>query len=81
MLGLDAAGKTSECPPLRVCARAAVLTARVLSQAILYKLKLNQSVTTIPTGACLVFMRLLVLFLRCKTCFLTCNFAALRSWV
>lgn len=51
MLGLDAAGKTSECPPLRVCARAAVLTARVLSQAILYKLKLNQSVTTIPTGS------------------------------
>ena len=47
MLGLDAAGKTSEL--LSLSRRAIRLTG---PQAILYKLKLNQSVTTIPTGAC-----------------------------
>lgn len=45
MLGLDAAGKTSKshCVARGLCQ---TLTARV---AILYKLKLNQDVTTIPT--------------------------------
>ena len=49
MLGLDAAGKTSECitrylPQILFCAEGGH------HEAILYKLKLNQSVTTIPTG-------------------------------
>lgn len=39
MLGLDAAGKTSTI----------IKTRRLTKIAILYKLKLNQSVTTIPT--------------------------------
>ena len=46
MLGLDAAGKTSELMlPMIYMSR--FLTVLL---AILYKLKLNQSVTTIPTG-------------------------------
>jgi ADP-ribosylation factor protein 6 len=44
MLGLDAAGKTSELTLLFAC------RAEHFAAAILYKLKLNQSVTTIPTG-------------------------------
>ena len=47
MLGLDAAGKTSVYPVSwleSTCSNPALA-------AILYKLKLNQSVTTIPTGA------------------------------
>lgn len=51
MLGLDAAGKTSTLAP---CALVAPLLNFFLS-AILYKLKLNQSVTTIPTGTRLPF--------------------------
>ncbi|KAF8807171.1 ARF/SAR superfamily [Phlegmacium glaucopus] len=43
MLGLDAAGKTSESSVLTLTRFLTVLL------AILYKLKLNQSVTTIPT--------------------------------
>lgn len=44
MLGLDAAGKTSTCaPPLSALPSSNSLL------AILYKLKLNQGVTTIPT--------------------------------
>ena len=46
MLGLDAAGKTSIFAPFVVLAE----KIDVNSPAILYKLKLNQSVTTIPTG-------------------------------
>jgi ADP-ribosylation factor protein 6 len=47
MLGLDAAGKTSEWLFVgRVCR----LGLKWHHEAILYKLKLNQSVTTIPTG-------------------------------
>lgn len=47
MLGLDAAGKTSATPyPSFWLARS-----NFALTAILYKLKLNQSVTTIPTGA------------------------------
>ena len=46
MLGLDAAGKTSKPPPM-----SCILTGLIPGSAILYKLKLNQSVTTIPTGA------------------------------
>lgn len=58
MLGLDAAGKTSTCPsltsPLPVSRKRPCLCmcspANLLSLiAILYKLKLNQDVTTIPT--------------------------------
>ena len=45
MLGLDAAGKTSE-SMLPVCWPVSL----TVLLAILYKLKLNQSVTTIPTG-------------------------------
>lgn len=44
MLGLDAAGKTSELILLFAC------RLEHFAAAILYKLKLNQSVTTIPTG-------------------------------
>lgn len=47
MLGLDAAGKTSECTQL-FCR---FIRAEWHHLAILYKLKLNQSVTTIPTGS------------------------------
>jgi len=47
MLGLDAAGKTSTHP--RFSCRPAC--SDIAFAAILYKLKLNQSVTTIPTGA------------------------------
>ncbi len=48
MLGLDAAGKTSA--PLGFLHRMRKLTPpRPRPPAILYKLKLNQSVTTIPT--------------------------------
>ncbi|KAJ3994003.1 ARF/SAR [Lentinula boryana] len=46
MLGLDAAGKTSK--SYNFCKSAFTLTSFFLT-AILYKLKLNQSVTTIPT--------------------------------
>ena len=52
MLGLDAAGKTSTLAP---CAPVAPLLNTFLL-AILYKLKLNQSVTTIPTGTRLPFL-------------------------
>ena len=45
MLGLDAAGKTSTPHP-----RAHIHRLTCFRSAILYKLKLNQSVTTIPTG-------------------------------
>lgn len=45
MLGLDAAGKTSMWRPLYLWSYPLTY-----SVAILYKLKLNQSVTTIPTG-------------------------------
>ena len=47
MLGLDAAGKTSATP----VSRPELTRFNVAFAAILYKLKLNQSVTTIPTGA------------------------------
>lgn len=47
MLGLDAAGKTSA---YHLHIHSTKLGLMTLS-AILYKLKLNQSVTTIPTGA------------------------------
>lgn len=47
MLGLDAAGKTSDSMLLYITLFLTVLL------AILYKLKLNQSVTTIPTGVSL----------------------------
>lgn len=57
MLGLDAAGKTSA---YTLCV---YLSSRMLNDsgiAILYKLKMNQSVTTIPTGTfsipCLTFL-------------------------
>lgn len=43
MLGLDAAGKTSRRDPRLH------LGDKLIASAILYKLKLNQSVTTIPT--------------------------------
>ena len=46
MLGLDAAGKTSTSAPYALFA----LLLNSFLSAILYKLKLNQSVTTIPTG-------------------------------
>ena len=46
MLGLDAAGKTSTLAPYALFA----LLLNSFLSAILYKLKLNQSVTTIPTG-------------------------------
>jgi ADP-ribosylation factor protein 6 len=47
MLGLDAAGKTSKFYLLRrECSSCLILS---MFLAILYKLKLNQSVTTIPT--------------------------------
>jgi hypothetical protein len=47
MLGLDAAGKTSQSMffPAHPIVKAST------HPAILYKLKLNQSVTTIPTGS------------------------------
>jgi ADP-ribosylation factor protein 6 len=48
MLGLDAAGKTSTQQLLRVLICAAVFNANTRA-AILYKLKLDQDVTTIPT--------------------------------
>lgn len=50
MLGLDAAGKTSERGGFDFggCFLPS-LTCRLAHTAILYKLKLNQSVTTIPT--------------------------------
>jgi ADP-ribosylation factor protein 6 len=48
MLGLDAAGKTSEY--LFVIGLDYRLMLKWCHEAILYKLKLNQSVTTIPTG-------------------------------
>jgi hypothetical protein len=54
MLGLDAAGKTSKEPLLRYSFSLSFCSsddAHGDSTAILYKLKLNQSVTTIPTGA------------------------------
>ena len=54
MLGLDAAGKTSKEPLLRPSFSPSSCSsddAHGNSTAILYKLKLNQSVTTIPTGA------------------------------
>lgn len=54
MLGLDAAGKTSEFAPVTLpdldsgaCAKPRLI--RTCSVAILYKLKLNSDVTTIPT--------------------------------
>ena len=46
MLGLDAAGKTSESTPYVAVIRRRLTVA---VPAILYKLKLNQDVTTIPT--------------------------------
>lgn len=49
MLGLDAAGKTSELKQNDVPLSNAFT-------AILYKLKLNQSVTTIPTGRHFLFL-------------------------
>lgn len=53
MLGLDAAGKTSEFRSMRLqldmVLRLTDWRACTISTAILYKLKLNQSVTTIPT--------------------------------
>lgn len=52
MLGLDAAGKTSQLGQLVL----AYLTDLHVPPAILYKLKLNQSVTTIPTGASSLFL-------------------------
>ena len=48
MLGLDAAGKTSEFALLQSFS---YHIEHYTVTAILYKLKLNQSVTTIPTGA------------------------------
>lgn len=52
MLGLDAAGKTSECR-----ANTNLFSSNVtIPLAILYKLKLNQSVTTIPTGALVIIL-------------------------
>lgn len=48
MLGLDAAGKTSAC--LSFYAFVNRHFEHCIIIAILYKLKLNQSVTTIPTG-------------------------------
>ena len=54
MLGLDAAGKTSKEPLLRPSFSPSSYfldDAHGNPTAILYKLKLNQSVTTIPTGA------------------------------
>lgn len=50
MLGLDAAGKTSEHQLLPLCDLRALIGNPPPLPAILYKLKLNQSVTTIPTG-------------------------------
>lgn len=54
MLGLDAAGKTSASSPSvleRTCLVLNPVHSSFLSTpAILYKLKLDQSVTTIPTG-------------------------------
>ena len=47
MLGLDAAGKTSQSSPSLHVTLALILLC--YCSAILYKLKLNQSVTTIPT--------------------------------
>lgn len=47
MLGLDAAGKTSECHMM--CRLHAEIKCFFSFTAILYKLKLGQSVTTIPT--------------------------------
>lgn len=52
MLGLDAAGKTS----MRRRFSPSVTTLICVCTAILYKLKLNQSVTTIPTGMVTVAM-------------------------
>jgi ADP-ribosylation factor protein 6 len=55
MLGLDAAGKTSEFlgrgQKLFSCSKTLIQSSSDVSEllAILYKLKLNQSVTTIPT--------------------------------
>jgi ADP-ribosylation factor protein 6 len=54
MLGLDAAGKTSEIKNFMSCLIASVVSKLYLlflffKIAILYKLKLGQSVTTIPT--------------------------------
>ena len=50
MLGLDAAGKTSQYTTFILFLDVSMLN----GAAILYKLKLNQSVTTIPTGLCFV---------------------------
>lgn len=50
MLGLDAAGKTSPLPSLHYsCCYSVKQRLIIPSLAILYKLKLNQDVTTIPT--------------------------------
>lgn len=51
MLGLDAAGKTSVYHHHSTHLGLLTDTASCHHSAILYKLKLNQSVTTIPTGA------------------------------
>jgi ADP-ribosylation factor protein 6 len=63
MLGLDAAGKTSAylCSALSLVIRRRELLLRLRPSlyfitAILYKLKLNQSVTTIPTGELAMFL-------------------------
>lgn len=51
MLGLDAAGKTSTCMAKRTrwYTDSRTMLTRLYLAAILYKLKLNQDVTTIPT--------------------------------
>ena len=53
MLGLDAAGKTSTCSPVLPALEFLMLQEKLpltaVPTAILYKLKLNQDVTTIPT--------------------------------
>lgn len=50
MLGLDAAGKTSECSESpHICLTIPTNFLLLSPTAILYKLKLGQSVTTIPT--------------------------------
>jgi ADP-ribosylation factor protein 6 len=49
MLGLDAAGKTSEYPPAILFAGSVQCADPTCQTAILYKLKLDQDVTTIPT--------------------------------
>jgi hypothetical protein len=50
MLGLDAAGKTSAFVS-HILLRRGWADADSVMTAILYKLKLDQSVTTIPTGS------------------------------